>query len=286
LAASCATSRSNDTWFADSGATRHMTGHLEWFCDIKMIAEGQWPIRGISSQVLYARGIGRINIDRIIEGEWHTGSLEEVLYKHDLPRNLFFLSRVASKGVDTTCSRNRCYLTIDNRIIMEGVMENMLYRLLNRVKPPEVCLYTANLGTSNLSNERQLLQTWHYRLSHLNHEAIRRMANSGLVDGLQLTSTTEDNFCEGCAKGKQHRHSFPTNNPRTHATVLGELIHTDLCGPMSTRSLGGAYYIAVYKDDCTCYQIVHCITHKLDVQRTLPQAVQQIQRETSHSVQK
>jgi hypothetical protein len=247
-----------------------MIGHLEWFCDITTIAEGQWPIKGINSQVLYARGIRRINIDRFINGEWRSGLLEEVLYIPDLPSNFISLSRIAAKGVDTTCSRNRCYLTINDHVIMEGLMDNMLYRLLIRIKPPEVCLYAASLGTSNLRDERQSLQIWHHRLSHFNHEAIHSMSNYNLVDVIQLTSSTEDNFCEGCAKGKQHRNSFPINNPHTRATVPGEFIHTNLCGPMSTRSLGGAYYFAVYKDDCTSYLIVHCLTHKSDIQRTLP----------------
>jgi IS30 family transposase len=54
---------------------------------------------------------------------------------------------------------------------------------------------------------------------------------------------------------------------------------------MSTRSLGGAYYFAIYKDDCTSYRIVHCLTHKSDIQHTLPQVIQQIQQETSFLVQ-
>jgi hypothetical protein len=97
-----------------------MTCHLNWFSQIQEIPKGQWPICGISSQIVYARGIGCICINSFIN----------VLYILDLTSNLFSLSRIATKGVDTTCSRNRCYLTIGDTIMMEGVMDNMLYCLV------------------------------------------------------------------------------------------------------------------------------------------------------------
>jgi hypothetical protein len=65
-----------------------MTSHLEWFNELQPIPKGQWPIQGISSQVLYAKGIGRINMDRLLADNWHSGYLEEVLYIPDLPNNL------------------------------------------------------------------------------------------------------------------------------------------------------------------------------------------------------
>jgi hypothetical protein len=37
-------------------------------------------------------------------------------------------------------------------------MENMLYRLLLRINPPETCLHAASLGTSSQRYERQSLQ--------------------------------------------------------------------------------------------------------------------------------
>ena len=130
---------------------------------------------------------------------------------------------------------------LHDHVLMEGLMDNMLYRLLIRIRPPEVSFYATSLGTSTSRDEGQSFQTWHHRLCHINHEAIRKMANSDLIDGLQLIpSTIDDTFCEGCVKGKQHRLSFLVNNPRIRANVPGQLVHTDICGPMSVRSLGGA----------------------------------------------
>ena len=54
---------------------------------------------------------------------------------------------------------------------------------------------------------------------------------------------------------------------------------------MSIQSLGSAYYFFVYKDNCTSYQIVHCLTHKSNIQCTLPHVIHQIQWETGFLVQ-
>ena len=47
--------------------------------------------------------------------------------------------------------------------------------------------------------------------------------------------------CEACAVGKQHREKFPIHKEKRQTKIL-ELIHTNVCGPMQTRSLGGAWY--------------------------------------------
>jgi hypothetical protein len=275
----------NHTWYADSGATPHMTGHFEWFSVFKPIPEGQWPIRGIGPNPIYARGIGRINIDRKINNSWKPGSLDEVLFVPGLASNLFSLSRVATKGVDTLCTHDRCYLLAQNQVVMEGILEKMLYRLLIQVRVPDDYLYAASLGTSSKQDACQTLQTWHNRLSHINTSAIKTMVSTGIVDGIEIKTNDGDTFCEGCAKGKQHRNKFPINVDRVRASQPGQLIHTDICGPMSVQSIGGALYFAIFKDDCTCYRIVHCLTHKSDVQSSIKRIVLQVQRKTGFSVQ-
>lgn len=93
------TTTHNDVWFTNSGATRHMKVHYQWFSDIEPIPEGQWPIREIGPKPIYAQGIGRINIDKKINRTWKAWSLDEVLFVPDLVSNLFSLSQVATQGI-------------------------------------------------------------------------------------------------------------------------------------------------------------------------------------------
>ena len=41
-----------------------------------------------------------------------------------------------------------------------------------------------------------------------------------------------------------------------------ELIHSDVCGPMPTRSLGGAQYFVTFIDDATCKVWVYDVNSK------------------------
>ena len=43
------------------------------------------------------------------------------------------------------------------------------------------------------------------------------------------------------------------------------LVHSDLCGPMPSLSLGGAAYFATFIDDYSCKVWVYFLKHKDDV---------------------
>lgn len=75
-----------------------------------------------------------------------------------------------------------------------------------------------------------------------------------------LGTLTKIENCVTCAKGKQSRKPFP--NEVARATKLLELIHTDLCGPMSVSSLGGAKYYISFVDDYSRKVFVYPIRTK------------------------
>jgi hypothetical protein len=84
-----------------------------------------------------------------------------------------------------------------------------------------------------------------------------------MVEGIPVLKN-EYSTCEGCALGKMHREEFPTHIDKRKRDIL-ELVHTDVCGPMQTRSLGGAYYFLIFIDDCTKYTWVYFLRKKSDV---------------------
>jgi hypothetical protein len=45
----------------------------------------------------------------------------------------------------------------------------------------------------------------------------------------------------------------------------GLLIHTDPCGPMTNRSLGGGNYFLLFKDDYFGYHFIYMLTAKIEV---------------------
>jgi transposase InsO family protein len=71
-------------------------------------------------------------------------------------------------------------------------------------------------------------------------------------------------ICEGCVRGKQHRHSFPKQGAWRASASL-ELIHTDICGKMQTQSEGQNWYFLTFIDDFTRMTWVYFLKEKSQV---------------------
>ena len=110
------------------------------------------------------------------------------------------------------------------------------------------------------------------------------MATNAAVTGIHLTMQASPALCSACQFGKMKRHSFPENHFRTYATYPGDLIHGDICGPMSQPSKGGSVYFVLYQDDCTGYRFVFCITRKSEALTCFQQVFKTILRDTGRTI--
>jgi transposase InsO family protein len=53
--------------------------------------------------------------------------------------------------------------------------------------------------------------------------------------------------CRGCALGKNIKKPFSSSENRSKGIL--DLIHSDVCGPMPVKSLGGSLYYVMFIDD-------------------------------------
>jgi hypothetical protein len=67
------------------------------------------------------------------------------------------------------------------------------------------------------------------------------------VTGVPHISIEHQYVCIGCALGKFTKASFPSSDTRS-AGIL-DLVHTDVCGPMTQKSLSGCEYYLTFIDD-------------------------------------
>ena len=54
-------------------------------------------------------------------------------------------------------------------------------------------------------------------------------------------------YVKGCALGKNVKNKFPRSHTRSKGIL--DLVHSDLCGPMSTPSLNGYLYYVLFIND-------------------------------------
>jgi len=90
---------------------------------------------------------------------------------------------------------------------------------------------------------------WHQRLGYVNKRCLLEMITKGRVKGINFEYGDVNLPCEIYIKGKQIKLPFRDVHCRSKGRL--EIVHTDLCGPMRTTSMGGAKYFVTFIDDCT-----------------------------------
>ena len=105
---------------------------------------------------------------------------------------------------------------------------------------------------------------WHQRLGHLNEHQLKGMASQDLVKGLHIPCNTRMSFCEKCVEGKMARKPFQSVG-EIRTTRKLQLVHSDVCGPMPTESIGGSRYFVTFVDDYSRFCRVYFMKRKSEV---------------------
>ncbi|GJW48183.1 ribonuclease H-like domain-containing protein [Tanacetum coccineum] len=102
------------------------------------------------------------------------------------------------------------------------------------------CLFVkATIDESNL---------WHRRLGHVNFKTINKLVKGNLVRGLPLKIFENDHICVACQKGKKHKASCKAKLVSSISQPL-QMLHLDLFGPTSVKSINHKTYCLVVTDD-------------------------------------
>ncbi|GKF29069.1 putative ribonuclease H-like domain-containing protein [Tanacetum coccineum] len=132
-------------------------------------------------------------------------------------------------------------------------------------------LYTINLN--NLSPKGKLAclvakasvdeyMKWHRRMGHVNYKNMNRLVMGNLVRGLPSKLFKNDHTCVACCKGKQHKASYKVITALSSISEPLQLLHMDLFGPTSIRSIDHKYYCLVITDDYSRFCWVFFLEHK------------------------
>ena len=108
------------------------------------------------------------------------------------------------------------------QVLAKEVKEGGLYRLLaDPVK--QRALLTSN---------NNLCKLWHKVFGHLNYGSLPLIKD--MVVGCPDLKVENKGVCKGCALRKHAKAAFPSNEHRSRGII--HLIHSDVCGPMSSAS--------------------------------------------------
>lgn len=250
-------------WYADSASTEHMTEHREYFTSFKPVSH-QWNVKGVGkdNQPLVVKGKGDIKTQVTIGADVHYGILQDVLYVPGIGVNLFSIGKATDCGITAVFEKQSVKMYRGNNLELIGTRADKdLYQLNFKALSPEGShSKTASStvpGTISVAFPAISLDIWHRRFGHAHHAVIKKMEAENAVIGLCLSKDPVDpKPCKGCALRKSHRQPFP-NSGRRRATKIGEIVHSDLCGPMSVPSITGSLYYVLFQDDASDFRVVY-----------------------------
>lgn len=254
-------------WFLDSGATDHMTHRKDWFVNIKSIEPS--PIRVGNGELIYAQGCGDIRVQAFDGVKWHEKRLVNVLYVPDIKLNLFSEGSALDKGLKVEADKHKCVFRHNGIPVAVGERSGRLYEMLFKVVVAEGVSESSAMITHTLMD-------WHEKLAHQN---IRHVKSFLKLNDIKIAKDCSDTdfFCDACVLGKQHRSTF---KPSSHTSAaVGELIVSDVCGPMQTASINGARYFVVFKDHYSHYRHVFFMKEKSEVKQHLKQFLRNVSTE-------
>lgn len=267
-----------NTWIVDSGATQHMTPHKHAFDSYESIS-GRNVFMG-DNGVVEVTGKGSIIVETNVEGQRRRIVVHDVLHVPKLHANLLSVGKLVSRGLVVQFNTKGCAVrTREGELIATSSMDANLYRLeLKVVSGADVsCL-------AHTSANGPLMELWHRRMGHLNAKGVKAL--QGMANGMDLGKPPKDVVpfaCEGCIEGKLARQPFPTDGAERATKVL-ELVHSDVCGPMKTVSLGGARYFLTFIDDYSRKVWVYVLKCKSEVLPRFKEWKSLVEKQSEHKV--
>ncbi|GJX11577.1 putative ribonuclease H-like domain-containing protein [Tanacetum coccineum] len=260
----------------DSGCSRHMTGNKALLTDYQDI-DGGFVAFGGSTRGGKITGIGKIRTNKI--------DFEDVFFVKELKFNLFSVSQMCDKKNSILFTKTECLvlspdfkLIDESQVLLRVPRQNNMYNFdLKNVVPSGdlTCLFAkATIDESKL---------WHRRLGHVNFKTMNKLVKGNLVRGLPSKTFENDHTCVACQKGKQHKASCKTKLVSSISQPL-QMLHMDLFGPTSVRSINHKTYCLVVTDDFSRFSWVFFLATKSETSGILKKFITEVENQLNHKV--
>jgi hypothetical protein len=239
----------DDMWIIDSGASRHMTGDQARLSNLNE-KKTSYKVDLGDKTTYPMEGFGQATIKMKTGNYVH---LRNVLYVPGLENNLVSISCLEDKGniiafMDGKLLSWHKESSIENAKVIKS-HEGNLYRPLEQNEE------------SLVHDEVNPNELWHRRYAHINYQELTFLKR--MVEEILELQSTHEGICKGCALGNNIKKPFPSSNNRSKEIL--DLIHSDVCGLMLVKSLGGSSYYVIFIDDYSRKTWIYLLNTKDEV---------------------
>ena len=191
-----------------------------------------------------------------------------------LRSNIVSLGQATEAGCEVRMKDNT--LTLFDRygdvMVRTARTASRLYKVILNVDQLQ-CLQSSTMSESSM---------WHTRLVHVNIETLKLMVKKQFVTGIPDIAILKET-CVSCLLGKQARKPFPQATT-FRATSPLELIHGDLCGPITPPTPAQKRYVLVLIDDHTRYMWTVLLKEKSEAFEKFKNFKKLVEQETQNKI--
>jgi transposase InsO family protein len=280
----------NTDWIIDSGASSAVSGNKQLFS--KLQSHTGNVDCGIGSGA--ATGRGTVMLQPNGSSIFMPISMSRVLYVPGYKYNLFPMRRLATTpGVKLEVQPDTLTIRLRDKVAAVAHIKGGLWVLQGSTALEEVAAAcgettpTASGSTSATTNAvaaaaRVTPQEWHKRMGHLSYGSLAKMVERGMVTGVDVSPAqfraAGETTCDICQRSKQAAQPFQPSSSSTSTPL--ELVHSDLCGPISPATPQGERYIFTLLDDFTGVSIVQLLKSKLQARTALEDGIALLERQS------
>ena len=217
-------------------------------------------------------GLGRIAISKDL-------SISNVLFVESLSFNLISIAQLCDLGLTCTFDKNGVVVTFeeDKSLVFTGFRHGNIYLVDFSSKQTSSMIF--------LFTKSSLGWLWHRRIAHIGMSNLKKAHKRGMITGLKDVTFDKNKLCKACQAGKQVATHHPIKTMLSTSKPL-ELLHMDLFGPTTYKSIGGNLYCLVIVDDFSRYTWVMFLGDKGETPELFKIFARRAQREHNSPIVK
>jgi hypothetical protein len=217
-------------------------------------------------------GLGKIIITKDF-------SISNVLYIESLSFNLLLVAQLCD--FQLMCTFNKYDVIVfhekDKSLVFKGFRYGRIYLVDFSKKEASsmTCLFSKTL----------LGWLWYRRIAHIGMRNLKKAHKRGMITCLKDVTFDKNKLCSACQAGKQVAIHHPLKTMLSTSKPL-ELLHIDLFGPTSYKSIDGNLYCLVIVDDYSRYTWTLFLGNKSETLEIFNTFARRAQREYNSQIVK
>ncbi|WCJ31679.1 Retrovirus-related Pol polyprotein from transposon TNT 1-94 [Euphorbia peplus] len=260
-----------NNWVLDTGCGSHICNNVHGLKGIRNLKKGEVGLRVGNGSRVAAVAVGDYFLtlsSGLVLG------LTNCLFVPAMSSNIISIGCLDNVGFDISIKNKSCNVSLNGIHYFSGSVMNGIYILNN-----EITSLNVTTKKPRLDNEIDKTYLWHCRLGHINEQRLSKLHSDGLLDTFDFESLEA---CESCLKGKMAKTPFNSKGERS-TEILG-LVHTDVCGPMSTPARGGFNYFISFIDDLSRYGYIYLMKHKSESFERFKEYRMEVEKQTGKQI--